>query len=316
MKKIFLFAAAAMVSLSSCVQTNEVYTGGVQEIGFKSAVTKAAIETATFDGSMTVAAAWDQAATPGVYKQYFAPYKFTGTATTPWAGDPDAKYWPNAGNMQFIACYPYGIGTFAETIDATAGITGYTVTGIDNSDLTKQNDVLFSDLHTVEAPQTSAQALAFHHALALLKVNFATANTSEEVIVKSATVHNVVLGGKLTVTAAATSTAEWAGTTATPNALFQNVDTTNPLTATADEDATAMLVVPGEQTSMTIVYTFNGHEMTKTVDLTKLDGDDTDVDTWDMGKKYIYNFTISANEIKFTCTVDTWTDVVSGGITI
>ena len=65
-------------------------------------------------------------------------------------------------------------------------------------------------------------------------------------------------------------------------------------------------VVGVTETEMTIVYTLNGHDQTKTVEL------DT-YGAWEQGKKYIYNFTIGAKEIKFTCTVDTWTDVVVGG---
>ena len=307
MKKIFLFAAAAMVSLSSCVKTNEVYTGGVQEIGFKSAVTKAAIDGTTFEGSMTVAAVWD-AEKDGSYVEYFAPYKFTGTASTPWAGDPDAKYWPNAGQMQFLACYPYGIGTF--TADYTGNVlAGYKVTGIANK--TAQNDVLYSNLLTCDAPQESAQALLFHHALSLLKVTFATNVPTEVVKIVSVSVADVVFDGDLAVTAGSPSTAAWSNEGTPEDYTFQNVDTTNQLTATADEDATPLLILPAAaQTSMTIVYTLNGHEMTKTVDLSAYGA-------WDQGKKYIYNFTIGAKEIKFTCTVDTWTDVVvGGGITI
>ena len=315
MKKIFLFAAAAMVSLSSCVQTEDVYTGGLNEIGFKTAAVRGAIEGTTFGGNMAVAAAWDKNA--GSYVDYFETLttseatgaKFTGEAGAgnAWSGDP-ARYWPNAGKMQFIALYPYECGKMNYAIDTTTGLTGYTVEGIDNSDLSKQNDVLFSDVLYCTAPQQSAQALQFHHALALLQVNFATTNNTEEIIVESATVHNVVLGGKLTVTAASTSSAAWDGVAATDN-KFLNLPSTD-LAAGAYNNATSMLVVPGEQTKMTIVYTFNGHKMTKVVDLSTYG-------TWQMGFKYIYNFTISANEIQFTCTVDNWKDViVGGGLTI
>jgi hypothetical protein len=57
---------------------------------------------------------------------------------------------------------------------------------------------------------------------------------------------------------------------------------------------------------MTIVYTLNGHQMTKVVPLAAYGA-------WEAGNKYIYNFSIGANEIQFTCEVDPWTDVVVGG---
>ena len=68
MKKIFLFATAAMVSLSSCVQTDEVYTGGVQEIGFKSGVTRAAVvgDKLPAGSAINVAGVWDADGVKGI----------------------------------------------------------------------------------------------------------------------------------------------------------------------------------------------------------------------------------------------------------
>ena len=87
MKKIFLFAAAAMVSLSSCVQTSEVYTGKLQEMGFKSAVTRGIIQTnddMTYPISVT--AVWDNVQ-DGNYSSYFENGKFVYDAGTElWKG--------------------------------------------------------------------------------------------------------------------------------------------------------------------------------------------------------------------------------------
>lgn len=301
MKKIFLFAAAAMVSLSSCVQTNEVYTGDVQEIGFKSGVTRAAVDGTELPAgsAITVAGVWD-AEGDGSYVEYFEPTKFVD-ASGIYSGAP-ARYWPNAGKMQFIGYYPYGVGTF--TADYTGDVlAGYKVTGIDGA---AQNDILYSDLCQVNTVPAATQALLFHHALALLQVNFQTSLTTEEVKIVSATVADVVLGGDLTVTAGGTSTAAWSNTSAAIDHTFANV-TTAALTDSANTNATPLLVVPAAtQTEMTIVYTLNGHEMTKVVPLATY-GD------WKAGNKYIYNFSIGANEIQFTCEVDPWTDVVVGG---
>ncbi len=323
MKKIFLFAAAAMVSLSSCVQTEDVYTGGLNEIGFKSAVTKAAIEGTTFTGgSMNVAAAW--AADGAAYVEYFAPTKFTDKENNNvWSGEP-ARYWPNVGKMQFLAHFPYN-DTFEVTYagsNKTGAITGYAVTGIDNQ--SAQNDVLFSDLLTCDCAPQAQQSLLFHHAMTLIQVNFATNLPSDnEVTISSASVANVVFGGNLTVTAGTTpdpaqytagSTAKWSNLTSPVTATeFENI-TTSKLTTTLDESATPLLILPSEsgenQTSITVNYTLNGHAQTKTINLSTYG-------PWEMGKKYIYNFTIGANEIKFTCTVYKWDEVnVNDGFTI
>ena len=316
MKKIFLFAAAAMVSLSSCVQTEDVYTGGVREIGFKSAVVRGAIESSTFTGSMNVAAAWDadgDTATKG-YVEYFAPTKFTDKEkTNVWSGEP-ARYWPNVGNMQFLAHFPYN-GTFevAYANGDNGAITGYTATVTDNEDA--QDDVLFSDLLTCPCAPAAQQSLKFNHAMTLLQVNFATTLTNENdtVKVKSVTVHDVVFDGKLNVTATTDSTATWSDHSAATDYTFGGINTSYDLESAFHEDqaSTPLLILPAEkQTKMTVVFELNGHEMTKETDL-------PDADAWEMGKKYIYNFTITANQILFDVQVDSWTVVTTTpGITI
>lgn len=303
MKKIFLFAAAAMVSLSSCVKTDEAYTGDVQEIGFKSGVTRAAVDGDTLPAGsvINVAGVWD-AEGDGSYVEYFEPTKFVD-ASGIYSGAP-ARYWPNAGKMQFIGYYPYGVGTFAADYTGDK-LAGYEVTDIDGA---AQNDILYSDLCQVNDVPAATQGLLFRHALALLQVNFQTSLTTEEVKIVSATVADVVLGGDLTVTAGNPSTAAWSiDPSDAIDHTFVNV-TDAALTDSANTDATPLLVVPAAaQTEMTIVYTLNGHQMTKTVEL------DT-YGAWDAGNKYIYNFSIGANQIQFTCEVKPWDTVtVSGG---
>ena len=301
MKKIFLFAAAAMVSLSSCVQTNEVYTGGVQEIGFKSGVTRAAVDGTELPAgsAITVAGVWD-AESDDTYVQYFEPTKFVDASGT-YSGEP-ARYWPNTGKMQFIGYYPYGVGSFEANYTGNV-LAGYEVTGIDGA---AQNDILYSDLCQANVTPTATQALYFRHALALLQVNFQTSLTDEVVKIVSATVADVVLGGDLTVTAGDPSTIAWSNPSAAIDHTFANV-TTAALTDSANTNATPLLVVPAAaQTEMTIVYTLNGHQMTKVVPLAAYGA-------WAAGNKYIYNFSIGANEIQFTCEVDPWTDVVVSG---
>ena len=68
-----------------------------------------------------------------------------------------------------------------------------------------------------------------------------------------------------------------------------------------------VLVIPGAQTKIVIVYTIDGHEHTYTHTLS---GD------WKMGYKYTYNYTINVNEIIFDCTVEDWIPVEGGNITI
>ena len=98
MKKIFLFAAAAMVSLSSCVKTSEVYTGELQEMGFKSAVTRGIIQSNDdMVYPIAVTSVWDDTK-DGNFAGYFENAKFVyDEGTELWKGEP-ARYWPTSGN--------------------------------------------------------------------------------------------------------------------------------------------------------------------------------------------------------------------------
>jgi len=156
MKKIFLFAAAAMVSLSSCVQTEEVYTGKLNEMGFKSAVTRGIIQS---NDDMTypiaVTAVWDDTQN-GEFASYFEKAKFVyDESSSLWKGEP-ARYWPTSGDMQFLALCPYPISDVVHTYK-TNGELEKLVWGTIENNLMDQHDVLFSDLLCVDAPQTSAQ---------------------------------------------------------------------------------------------------------------------------------------------------------------
>ena len=316
MKKIFLFAAAAMVSLSSCVQTSEVYTGKMQEMGFKSAVTRGIIQSNDdLTYPIAVTAVWDDAK-DGNFAHYFENGKFVYDAGTElWKGDP-ARYWPTSGDMQFIGFCPYPVSSEIVNSYKTSGEIEKVTWGTIDNNLMEQHDVLYSDLLSVEAPQTSAQPLLFHHAYAQLNVTFKKTDSAAAVIVKNVAVKNVHLSGILTVTPAvgAKSTAAWqAGLPISRYFL--------PETATGVENGTLdavleaatpfapkpVLVIPGAQTAIVLDYTIDGHAHTYTHTLSG---------NWEMGYKYTYNYTINVNEIIFKCTVEDWIPVDGGNVTI
>ena len=316
MKKIFLFAAAAMVSLSSCVQTEEVYTGKMQEMGFKSAVTRGIIQS---NDDMTypiaVTAVWDDTKN-GEFANYFEKAKFIYDAGTElWKGEP-ARYWPTSGDMQFIGFCPYPVSSEIVNSYKTNGEIEKVTWGTIDNNLMEQHDVLYSDLLSVEAPQTSAQPLLFHHAYAQLNVTFKKTDSAAAVIVKNVSVKDVNLSGILTVTPAvgAKSEATWqAGLPISRYFLPESATGVENGTLDAVLEATTpfapqpVLVIPGAQTSIVIEYTIDGHAHTYTHTLSG---------NWEMGYKYTYNYTINVNEIIFDCTVEDWIPVDGGNITI
>ncbi len=319
MKKMFLFAAAAMVSLSSCVQSETVYTGQVQEMGFKSAVTRGIIQSnddMIYPIAVT-AQLKDKAAT--TYENYFTNAQFVyDEGSSLWKGEP-ARYWPTSGDIDFLAFCPYpALAVITSNYDTNGAFETMVISGIDNS-IKDQHDILFSDLLSVEAPQTSAQPLLFHHATAQLNLTFKKTDSAAAVIVNSVKIHNVGVSGTLTVTPVrgGSSTAVW--TPDTPKLrYFLDADATGIEDGTLDAELTSsstyspvpMLVLPGTQTQIEIAYTVDGHDQVYIHDLS------TTGETWNMGYKYTYNYTINVNEIIFDCTVDEWDTIDGGNITI
>ena len=179
---------------------------------------------------------------------------------------------------------------------------------------------MFSDLLSVIAPQTSAQALQFHHALAQINVEFKKTDSSAEVVLNSVQLENVFFVGSLTVTPheGSASTAVWNHAAAEfsehryflKSTTVSGVEDKELATILSHDTAYSplpVLVIPSDQTRMKIAYTVNGHQDVKTVDLSSYG-------EWEMGKKYTYKFTVNVNEIIFNCSVDAWESVdINGG---
>lgn len=327
MKKIFLFAAAAMVSLSSCVQTDEVYTGKLNEMGFKSAVTRGIIQSQTdFNYPIAVSAILDDTDdSTENFKSYFDGAEFVYDEDTKlWKGVP-TRYWPSKGDMQFLAfCPAPKSATLTTNHNAVTGkIDNIIVAGIDNNIL-DQHDVLYSDLLKVLAPQPAAQALQFYHALAQININFVKTDSAANVVLNSVLLEGAYFGGDLVITPVdgGKSQAEWKNLDNAKNRFFNKAtgnvagvedgDLNESISATTAYSPRPLLVIPMDhQAKMKITYTVDGHQNVSEVDLmvNNITGIPYDpAPKWEMGYKYTYNFTINVNEIQFNCTVLPWDD--------
>ena len=314
---MFLFAAAAMVSLSSCVQSEEIYTGEVSEIGFKAAVTRAIISKQEDLKlyPMSVTAIWDNPNDgSGKYNVRFEKQKFIyDDNLSSWKGE-TAQYWPNGGNMHFLAFSPFPTNAvITNNFNATTGkFESMVISKIDNNIL-NQHDILFSDLHAVDAPAPAAQPLHFRHALTQVNVEFKITNATAEVSLQEVELRDIIMGGTLTVTPneGAPSTAEWTLVDNVKDRYFnRSLDASGiedkALDAVLSSDKAysplPLLIIPmATQTSLNVVYTVDGHREEKTIDLSGF-GD------WKMGYKYTYKISINLNQILFDCTVEPWVD--------
>lgn len=319
MKKLFFLAAAATIALSSCVKNDTVYTDAQTPMEFKAfnvASTKAPIEGTTFEQNISVFAVYNNSG-----KAYFPETTFAKNTTGVWSGQP-ARYWPTTGKMDFAAYSPADAGdatpTYATVADG-GSISKISVVCPDN-DAADQKDIIYGNLlNDIVCPQTAPVAMQFHHALAqiVLKVKQGVAATADtyQITVKKVTLNNLVLGGTLDITPAATSTIGWSSKNA---AVAYEVDATNHVLTTDYTALKGVLVVPSDQTSVTIVYDItvdgNTNEVEQTVNLNT--STTTEADKWEAGKKYTYNININLKEIEFAPVVEPWVDAPEKDITI
>lgn len=292
MKRFFICAAAAIVALAACSKTEVINNSVPQEIGFKAvtgAMTKGFVE-------------WNAANTVmGVYayngtKAYLTNVQFKqqGTEFAGWDGTKHKPYyWPIGASLDFVLYAPY-MSSGAEYTDNKLTLA------VDNSG-TDQTDVLYGSEKLSKEKQTAAIPVTLKHALAMVKVVI-NADQDDVVTVTSLTIKDTYQNetAEVDYTTAGTPTLKWTTAGATKNmplftALTLKADATTPA------QTSYCYVVPSNQTSIEIAYTLGGANHTYTHDLTTLG-------KWDAGKRYTYNITIGASEIKFAPTVEDWAD--------
>ena len=304
MKRFFICAAAAIVALASCSKTEVVNTSAPEEIGFKAvtgAITKAE-QSRTLIGDMGVYAFINETGA-----EYFTNIKFTGTDT--WTG---GQYWPLQNRLDFVIYAPYdadasysdkklsveasnaGVANIGDQIDYLYGAEYYDGSGNDEG--------------KGYATQQTAIVTKLNHALAKVTLNFAGANV---------TVNSVSLEKPYTVDYTDTDEPEitWQATQESEDLTLSAIARAELAPAVADDPETedknetaaaktataSIMVVPAADSDIIISYTIAGtnNVLTATVEL---DG------TWAAGTHYTYNISIQPNEIKFTPSVNDWTN--------
>jgi len=310
MKKLILTAAAAMMVLASCTKTTVESIDGPKEIAFKtieSNLTKALTTIGESNNS-----------TMGVYAfihstagEYFSNISFGGNADG-WKGT-TPQYWPLTGALDFVVYSPYTDNTGNYKATYTSKVLTLTIP--DNKD--SQTDYLygaeyFNDLsgtggNRYTNPKNATPVnVNMKHALAKIQISV---KGSSAVKVNKITLNDLTHAGTITITY--NNSTDEATPTATPDEDYTKVgkplydagtDTYTPLHAdNALANTQTALVFPGTaQTSFTITYKIgeNPTELTTTYDLP-----DTE---WESGKLYTYNITITAYEILFNPSVETW----------
>lgn len=257
-----------------------------------------------------------------------------------------ARYWPKdeANNHLFFYAYYPVVSGGNLTVNVPADAAGYgTYTYVvDNTDITKADDFMLSDLvsnkRVYSETTNGVVPMIFRHQL--VKVRFAVKSDKDYVTASNTkiTVKKFLLKGvntKATLAPSGDATVDnW--TLSTDAADKKDFDITyvkNELTADyvpAAESVTATennvyLMLPQSLSGVTLEIEYevdNGVDEKvlnkKTINMSDIlkgdkgaQGTET-IGTWFMNNSYVYKFEFSLNEIKFTATAATWEDDIIG----
>lgn len=299
MKKLILTAAAAMMVLASCTKTTVESIDGPKEIAFKKiegAMTKAVAENLASNTTMGVYAIKHGATTNVEASYHFKNISYgPDNASTPtaWIGSP-AQYWPLSGALDFVVYAPWF--QTEVTYDQSTRILKYTNATNGEKDFLYGKHYYNNDTDYnagVDGPgytkPTNNITVELKHALAKVDIDF----TLQYATISSVTLNNIKAGGTFTYNY-------------TNNAISSEPNS-NTETKTLSSDAYETIVFPNQtQTSLTINYKLGSSD-----DVLSTDIDLSSFGLWESGKKYKYNITINAKEIKFEPSVVDWETLVS-----
>lgn len=322
MKKLILTAAAAMMVFASCTKTKVESIDGPKEIAFKKiegAMTKADPDPTQFTGTMGVFAYLNSTTT-----EYFVNTKFSKDGTY-WKGD---KYWPlNGQALDFVVYAPHteDILNYNIEYDSDDRILTFTIPNnkdsqtdyLYGSEYYDNNDTNSDDKDDGFIHDKDGVAVSLKHALAKITVNV-DASADNVFTITYMTLNETNQGGTIDIVYddddddddSYYDEANDPSCSASINninmTLFNNPENPVPVTIGVTEATTkSCLVFPGDQTSFTIKYKMKdlgNTVLTTTLDLQTLNPSST----WDSGKHYIYNLTLTANEILFNPSVVDW----------
>lgn len=326
MKKLFILAAAACVTLASCVKNEPVQTSGLGEaISFEDPIvslnTKAGVAEvpASFLANRDFAvwahhttAEWDAS---NIAKTVWM-NKVTITKIGEQWKNATSYYWPKEGYLHFSAYSPASVSA---SIDAT-GITfeNYVV-----GQQAAQVDLLVSD--RVTAKKSGVVPVVFNHILSA--VNFivkTTALNGPDFTLTGITVTGIKSKGTFNqglttaqnsqLAVAEENDDRWSGqdvATSYPLTITQfEIDNTgkyahNGAAETSNEASLILLPQSLENAKVVVNYTMEGVAQESTFNITG---------KWLRGYRYNYTIGFGADEITFTPTADTWGDPQTGTI--
>lgn len=264
MKRFFILATAAIVALASCAKTEVVYNDAPEQISFKQ-ITGAMTKAFTNDTNLGVFAYQDT-------DMHFEnlPFAHNGTAWTN-AG----AFWPYEGQLTFTVYAPY--------VDGKAALSGNTLT---LSTVSADEDLYYGEAQ-VTTGQTEFVNVVLKHVSAKVTVSMSLGSYT----LTSLKLNNAVTTADVEVNYSATP----ATVTVVDNETIQAIDFTSVATN---------YVLPGAQTSFTIVFKQGELSFEKTINLST---------NWVANTAYTYNITVAApDQIFIKATAADWVTDLNG----
>lgn len=313
MKKLFAIAAVVAVALTSCVK-NEVITPD-SEINFKAVNyknTKANVHGPNDTNTYHADEHFGVFAFPSynTTEQYMSNEKIYNHGTEWKAATP--YYWlKNNATLTFAAYSPYvfeDAGIVTATYEKGIAITGYAT----NNDLTKQVDLMVSDLHTQASGVVN---VPFKHTLSQIKftVKPAEANYSLNSIVINSVTFTVAPTANYASTNGTFANSAW--TDHSGEMVYDIVDTDYALEldhTNRQSFGVPVLIIPQDAVNIRVDYTItdiHGNVQTCYAIYEHEAGK-----AWAKNTIYNYHLAIGMNEITFTPEVVSWDseDIVTG----
>lgn len=310
MKKSLIFSCLALAMLASCSNDEELAPSQQKEIAFTVAAnkaTRAALEGTTLGGNQKIYIS----AYNSVSGKYFEGVEF-GKDTDTWKG---GKYWPVNGVTSFLAYTAKSataeiLGTPEWGDKFADGVTFTIANGFYNADeqateTTPYADLLYANGEQAKEKDYTAVLMTFKHAGAwvVFNIKLGTDLTGASVTVNTFQLAKIFNSGKFVVDNNSYALkAAWDFSDETAADYDVQSFVAQDLSTTA---YTFGSIIPEQaQTAIKFNYTLSGDGFTdQTVDyeypLSRFD-------KWEMGKKYVYNITISFKEIEITPSVIDW----------
>ncbi len=343
MKRIFLFAAATAVALSSCSKNEvaEMPDSAKNAIGFGTYVgsaTKATAETAFVDGDVFAIKAYYTAqkgitATDATLASFMDNQIVTaavvGDATPTWSYSP-IKYWPNNDNdmVSFFAVTD-ATSTAPATLEVNGTATSFTIAG-------PATDIMISSVLNAKK-QDAAVSFVFQHTMAQLNFTAKLAkaletdsetNDKTTVKVKSLTVDygtaKIAGDGTFTYDNTKANSGSWGeGVAERADDVFDADATAPSNTGIGTELNETDVTVIGEPLMLLPTTTANEYTVTVVYTVATVDADkDTNNSSIDntctfkitpnaMNTKYTYNLEIGLTDVKVTGSFGDWTEATT-----